>query len=62
MQWRPPKPRSIGRRMPSPAADLDHLKAALAEFGLPGGPVRVALDGPDDAALQRIRAVADLLD
>jgi 4-hydroxy-tetrahydrodipicolinate synthase len=41
---------------------LDHLKAALAEFGLPGGQVRVALDGPDNAALQRIRAVADLLD
>ena len=41
--------------------NLDHLKAALAEFGLPGGPVRVALDGPNDAGLQRIRAVADLL-
>jgi 4-hydroxy-tetrahydrodipicolinate synthase len=40
---------------------LDHLKAALAEFGLPGGPVRVAMDGPDHAALQGIHAAADLL-
>jgi len=43
------------------AGELDHLKGALAEFGLPGGPVRVALDGPDGAGLQRIRAAADLL-
>jgi len=43
------------------AGDLAHLKAALAEFGLPTGPVRVALDGPDDVARQRIRAAVDLL-
>jgi len=43
------------------AGELDYLKAALAEFGLPTGPVRVALDGPDDVARQRIRAAVDLL-